>query len=385
MAKYELIATAAFGLESIVAKELKRLGYKDLKVENGKVSYWGDEECICKSNLWLRCADRVFIKLAEFKATSFEDLFQGAKKIEWADYLPEDANFIVNAKSVKSQLFSLSDIQSIVKKSIVEKLKETYDTEWFSESGSVYPILVSILNDTVTISLDTSGDALHRRGYREKGSAAPLKETLAAAMVILSGWRYDRNFIDPFCGSGTIPIEAALIARNIAPGLNRKFACEEWEFIISSLTWKKVRKEAYEAIIYDKEFNIFGYDIDSRIVPIARQNAIKAGVDDCIHFQTQPVTSLNSHKHYGTIVCNPPYGERLNEIKEVEVLYKDMGRVFTKLDTWSYFIITSYDEFEKCFNKKSDKNRKLYNGRIQCYYYQYLGPKPPKRNTKSNS
>lgn len=382
MAKYELIATSAFGLESIVAKELKRLGYKDLRVENSKVTYIGDEECICKSNLWLRCADRIFIKLAEFTATSFEELFQGAKNIDWADYLPEDANFIVNAKSVKSQLFSLSDIQSIVKKAIVEKMKDTYEVDWFEESGSVYPILVSILNDTVTISLDTSGEALHKRGYREKGNAAPLKETLAAAMVILSGWRYDRNFVDPFCGSGTIPIEAAMIARNIAPGLNRKFACEEWDFIISSLTWKKVRKEAYEAIIYDKEFNIFGYDIDSKIIPIARQNAVKAGVDDCIHFQTQPVTDLSSHKHYGTIVCNPPYGERLNEKSDVELLYKNMGNTFTKLDTWSYFIITSYEGFEECFGKKSDKNRKLYNGRIQCYYYQYLGPKPPKRSQK---
>lgn len=382
MAKYELIATSAFGLESIVAKELKRLGYKDLRVENSKVTYIGDEECICKSNLWLRCADRIFIKLAEFTATSFEELFQGAKNIDWADYLPEDANFIVNAKSVKSQLFSLSDIQSIVKKAIVEKMKDTYEVEWFEESGSVYPILVSILNDTVTISLDTSGEALHKRGYREKGNAAPLKETLAAAMVILSGWRYDRNFVDPFCGSGTIPIEAAMIARNIAPGLNRKFACEEWDFIISSLTWKKVRKEAYEAIIYDKKFNIFGYDIDSKIIPIARQNAVKAGVDDCIHFQTQSVTDLSSHKHYGTIVCNPPYGERLSEKSDVELLYKNMGNTFTKLDTWSYFIITSYEGFEKCFGKKSDKNRKLYNGRIQCYYYQYLGPKPPKRSQK---
>lgn len=379
MTNYELIATAAFGLESLVAKELKRLGYKDLKVENGKVTYNGDEECICKSNLWLRCADRVYIKLCEFNATTFEELFQGIRRISWADYLPEDANFIVNAKSVKSQLFSLSDIQSITKKAIVEKLKEAYSIDWFSESGSQYPIVVSILNDTATVLLDTSGDALHRRGYREKGSAAPLKETLAAALIILSNWRYDRNFIDPFCGSGTIPIEAALIARNIAPGLNRKFICEEWDFIISALTWKKVRKEAYEAIMYDKEFNIFGYDIDDRVIEIARENAEKAGVDDCIHFQTQPVTALSSKKHYGTIVCNPPYGERLSEKRDVELLYSDMGKTFKKLDTWSYFIITSYEEFEKFFGKKSDKNRKLYNGRIQCYYYQYIGPKPPRK------
>lgn len=379
MVNYEIIATAAFGLEGIVGKELKRLGYKDLNIENGKVTYRGDEECICKSNLWLRCADRVYIKLSEFRATSFEELFQGIKKIPWAKYLPEDANFVVNAKSVKSQLFSLSDIQAITKKAIVEKLKEDYAVEWFSESGSKYPILVSILNDTATIMLDTSGEALHKRGYREKGSEAPLKETLAAALVILSNWRYDRNFIDPFCGSGTIPIEAALIARNIAPGLNRKFVSEDWDFIISDLTWKKVRKEAYEAIIYDKEYNIFGYDIDDRIISVARENAEKAGVDDCIHFQTQSITALSSHKHYGTIVCNPPYGERLSEKKEVESLYSDMGKTFRKLDTWSYFIITSHEEFERSFGKRADKNRKLYNGRIQCYYYQYVGPKPPKR------
>lgn len=379
MAKYELIATSAFGIESLVAKELKRLGYKDLKVENGKVTYFGDEECICKSNLWLRCADRVYIKLSEFKATSFEELFQGAKAIPWGDLLPEDANFIVNAKSVKSQLFSLSDIQAIVKKAIVEKLKDTYSIEWFEETGSVYPILVSILNDTVTIMLDTSGEALHKRGYREKGSIAPIKETLAAALVILSNWRYDRYFVDPFCGSGTIPIEAALIAKNIAPGLNRTFACEEWDFIISSLTWKNVRKEAYEAIIYDKEYKISGYDMDNRVITIARQNAVKAGVDDCIHFQTQDVSSLASSKKYGTIVCNPPYGERLNEKEEVEKLYEIMGKTFNQLDTWSYFVITSYEEFEKHFGKKADKNRKLFNGRIQCYYYQYIGPKPPKK------
>lgn len=379
MANYDIIATAAFGLESIVAKELKRLGYSNLKVENGKITYNGDEECICKSNLWLRCADRVYIKLSEFKATTFEELFQGVKHIDWADYLPEDANFIVNAKSVKSKLFSLSDIQSITKKAIVEKLKESYSIEWFSESGSKYPILISILNDTATVLLDTSGDALHKRGYREIGSAAPLKETLAAALVLLSNWRYDRNFADPFCGSGTIPIEAALIAKNIAPGLNRNFACEDWDFIISSLTWKKARKEAYEAIMYDKEFNIFGYDIDDKVISIARKNAEKAGVDDCIHFQAQEVTALSSKKHYGTIVCNPPYGERLSDKREVELLYSDMGKTFRKLDTWSYFIITSYDQFEKFFGKKSDKNRKLYNGRIQCYYYQYIGPKPPKK------
>ncbi|MCY6485086.1 class I SAM-dependent RNA methyltransferase [Clostridium aestuarii] len=378
MAKYELIATSAFGIESLVSKEVKRLGYKNPMVENGKVTYTADEEGICKSNLWLRCADRVYIKLGEFEATSFEELFEQTKALPWENYLPEDANFIVNAKSVKSQLFSLSDIQSICKKAIVEKLKENYFTEWFEESGSKYPIVISILKDKVTVLLDTSGTALHKRGYREVGSEAPLKETLAAALVTLSQWRYDRIFVDPFCGSGTIPIEAALIARNIAPGLNRNFVSEEWDIIPTEL-WKKVRKKAYEAIMYDKDYNIQGFDIDNRVIGIARQNAIKAGVDDIIHFQTAPVSELSSNKNYGTIVCNPPYGERLSEKEEVEKLYKDMGKVFKTLDTWSDFIITSYPEFEKCFGEKSTKNRKLFNGRIECYYYQYIGPKPPKR------
>lgn len=380
MSNYELIATSAFGLESLVAKELKRLGFKDLEVENGKVTYNADEEGICKSNLWLRCADRVFIKLHEFKALSFEELFQGVKSIAWEDILDEDGKFIVNAKSIKSQLFSLSDIQSISKKAIIEKLKLTYDRDLFEESGNEYPILIAILNDTVTVLLDTSGVALHKRGYRERGNLAPLKETLAAALVILSNWRYSTAFIDPCCGSGTIPIEAALIARNIAPGLNRKFVCEKWEYITSPEAWKTVRKDAYEKIYYDKDFDIFGYDIDERSVKMARENAEMAGVDDIIHFQERPLQELSTQYKYGTIVTNPPYGERLSDQEDVEYLYKVMGNVFKPLETWSYNIITSNENFEKKFRATATKNRKLYNGRIKCYYYQYIGPKPPKRD-----
>lgn len=374
MSKLSLIATSAFGLESIVAKELKELGFTDLKVENGKVTYVTNEEGVCVSNLWLRCADRIFIKLAEFNAASFEELFQQTRAIAWADILPLDSNFIINAKSVNSTLFSLSDIQSIVKKAIVEKMKETYMVDWFQESGAKYPILVSILKDVVTISLDTSGVALHKRGYREIGNEAPLKETMAASLIKISGWDYKKPLIDPLCGSGTIPIEAAMMGMNIAPGLSRKFICEDWD-IIPKDTWKVVRKEAYTSIDFTRELSIEGYDIDERIIRVAKQNAMKAGVEECIHFQQRPVSELSSSKSGGCIICNPPYGERLSDKAQVEVLYKEMGEVFRKLPYWSYFIITSYEDFEKCFAEKSSKNRKLYNGMIKCYYYQYFAEK----------
>jgi putative N6-adenine-specific DNA methylase len=374
MAKYKLIATSAFGLEAIVAKELKDLGYNNLTVENGKVTFISDEAGICNTNLWLRCADRVYLKIGEFKATTFEELFQQTKALPWANYLPENANFpVADAKSVKSKLFSLSDIQAIVKKASVESMKETYFKEWFSEDGSKYPIHVSILKDNVTISIDTSGTALHKRGYREKGSRAPLKETLAAAMIKISGWTPDKQLIDPFCGSGTIPIEASLIGRNIAPGLNRTFISQEWDIIDKDI-WKAARKKAYEAIDYDIELQIHGSDIDGRVVSIAKENSENAGVDDCISFQKLPMNEISSKRKNGFIICNPPYGERLNEKIEVEALYKEMGNTFNKFNNWSYYVITSHEKFEKCFGKKSNKNRKLYNGRIKCYYYQYFSP-----------
>ncbi len=379
MSKLEIIATSTFGIESIVAREVKDLGYENIIVENGKVTFVGNEEAICKSNLWLRCADRVYIKVGEFKATTFEELFQQVKALPWTDYLPINAKFPVNAKSVKSQLFSLSDIQAISKKAIVEKMKEIYLKDWFEETGNEYPILVSILKDKVTVMIDTSGVGLHKRGYREVASAAPLKETLAAAMLKISRWNPKISFIDPLCGSGTIAIEAALMGRNIAPGLNRSFISEDWD-IIPKEVWKKAKKEAYSSIEYDKELDISGYDIDDRVVKIAMENSIEAGVDDCIHFQARPVSELSTKKKYGYIICNPPYGERLSEKDEVEKLYKEMGKVFSNLDTWSYYVLTSYEEFAKCFGKKATKNRKLYNGRIKCYFYQYFGPKPPRIN-----
>lgn len=378
MAKLDLIATSTFGIEAIVARELKELGYDNITVENGRVTFVGNEKAICDTNLWLRCADRVYLKIGEFKATSFEELFQQVKALPWENYLPIDAEFPVNAKSVKSKLFSLSDIQAISKKAVVEKMKEIYFKDWFEESGGKYPILVSILKDKVTVSIDTSGTGLHKRGYREAQGEAPLKETLAAAMIKISRWHPDRTLIDPLCGSGTIPIEAAMIGRNIAPGLNRSFISEKWDFIPEDL-WKDAKKKAYKAIEYDRELDIYGYDIDGRVAKIAMENSIEAGVDDCIHFQRRPVGELSTKKKYGYIICNPPYGERLSEKKEVEKLYSEMGKVFSSLDTWSYYVLTSHEGFQEAFGKKANKNRKLYNGRIKCYYYQYFGPRPPRR------
>ena len=378
MAKLELMATSAFGIESVLADELKSLGYSDLTVENGKVTFTGDEYAIPKTNIWLRCADRVYMNMGKFKATTFEELFQQVKALPWADILPADAEFpVADAKSVKSKLFSLSDIQAITKKAVVEKMKETYGNQWFPENGAKYPIHVSILKDNVTVSIDTSGTGLHKRGYRERASEAPIKETLAAALVLLSRWKSDIALIDPFCGSGTIPIEAAMIGANIPPGLGRKFVSEGWG-IIPQNAWKEVKKNAYEGINYDVEMSIEGYDIDPRVIKVAMENAENAGVEDFIHFQARDVKDLRSSKKYGKVICNPPYGERLSEKDSVRELYSAMGEAFSNLDTWSYYVITSSDEFERSFGKRSSKNRKLYNGRIKCYYYQYFGPRPPR-------
>lgn len=376
--KYNLIATATFGIEAIVGQELKKLGYSDIVIENGRVLFKGDESDIVKSNLWLRTADRVFIQVAEFDTTTFEDLFNKMNAIPWENYLPADAEFPVNAKSVKSKLFSLSDIQSISKKAIVKRLGRLYNKTWLPEDGPKYSILVSILKDKVTVSIDTSGVGLHKRGYRAKGNRAPLKETLAAALVLISKWQSKIPFIDPLCGSGTIAIEAALIGRNIAPGLSRKFAFESWPMIPDSI-YKAVKKEAYEAIDYETELQIEAYDIDSYSIKIARENAELASVEEDIHFQVRDVRDLSSSKKYGYVITNPPYGERLNEEHEVQDLYRDMGIAFDRLDTWSHYVFTAYEYFEKYYGKKSTKNRKLYNGKIKCYFYQYWGPKPPRR------
>ena len=371
MNKLTLIATAPMGLESIVSKELKELGFTNLEVENGRVTYDTDVSGMIKSNLYLRCSDRVHIKIGDFVATTFEELFQGIKALPWADYLTVDGEFIVNAKSVKSTLFSLSDIQSISKKAIINKMKETYDVDWFEEDGTRYSILVSILKDRVIVTLDTSGVPLHKRGYRAHGNEAPIKETLAAALVKLSDWNPSKPLIDPMCGSGTIAIEAAMIGLNIAPGLNRRFDFEDFHFVDKEL-FKRIKKEAYEAIDYDKELKIYASDIDKKIIDVAKENSELAGVDDMITFRSMDVRRVFSNEPNGVIICNPPYGERLQDEKAVLNLYKDMGNTFKGLNGWSYFIITSSEKFEKSFGRKSDKNRKLYNGRIKCYYYQYF-------------
>ena len=376
--KFNLIATATFGLEAIVGKELKDLGFENVVVENGRALFTGNEKDICKANMWLRSADRVFIKVAEFKATSFESLFNSVNEIPWELYLPADAEFPVNAKSVKSKLFSLSDIQRISKKAISKRLGTLYNKEWLPETGAKYPLLVGILNDTVTVSIDTSGVGLHKRGYREKGHNAPLKETLAAALIMISRWQSKIPLIDPLCGTGTIAIEAALIARNIAPGLSRSFAFESWPLIPDDI-YKAVKKEAYELMDNETTLQIEAYDIDPMAIKIARHNAEIAGVEDDIHFQVRDVKELSSNKMYGYVITNPPYGERLNELEEVEALTKIMGQRFEILDTWSKYVFTAFEDFEKFLNKKATKNRKLYNGKLRCYYYQYFGPRPPRK------
>jgi putative N6-adenine-specific DNA methylase len=377
VSKYELIATATFGLEAIVAREVKRLGYEDVKVENARVTFRGDESAICRSNLWLRSADRVFIKMGEFQALTFEELFEKTKALPWGDILPENANFPVEGKSVKSKLFSVPNCQAIVKKAIVEKMKEKYKKEWFEEDGPRYTIEVGLLKDIATLTIDTSGAGLHKRGYREAASEAPLKETLAAAMVDLSFWNPDRILMDPFCGSGTIPIEAAMIGRNMAPGLRREFASEHWPIIPKKL-WSQAREEAEDAIDRSKEFRILASDIDGRVLRTARNNAKLAGVEDFVAFQTLPASEIRSRKKYGCIITNPPYGERIGEKKEVEKLYREMGQVFGQLDTWSFYVLTSHEGFEGLFGRKADRKRKLYNGRLKVDYYQFYGPRPPR-------
>lgn len=377
MTKIELIASAAFGLESIVAREIKKLGYEIIGVENGKVNFMGNEEAICRTNIWLRCADRISVKIGQFKAKSFEELFQQTKALPWEEWLDVDANFPVTGRSVKSQLFSVSDCQAIVKKAIVERLKDTYGLQWFKETGSQYPVHVSLHKDVVTLTIDSTGKGLNKRGYRELAGQAPLKETLAAAMVYLSYWKEDRALIDPFCGTGTIPIEAAFIAQNRAPGLKRKFIAENWPNINKKI-WAEAREEAMDLWNKELPLRIYGSDVDPEALKLARIHTKEAGLEDKIYFQRLPVQEVRSRYKYGHIITNPPYGQRLNDVKEVENLYKELGEVLTHLDTWSLHVLTSLTKPELLIGRRYDKNRKLFNGRIECHYYQFFGPKPPK-------
>jgi len=375
--KYTIIATSAFGLESIVARELRKLGYEDLGIENGRVSFTGDERDIVRCNMWLRTADRVLIEIARFKATDFEELFQGVLKVPWENIIPNDGKMHITGKTVRSKLFSLSACQSVVKKAVIEAMKRKYGPSEFPETGPVYKIEVSLLKDTVSLTIDTTGPGLHKRGYRQDKGEAPLRETLAAGIVLLSGWKPDRILVDPLCGSGTIAIEAALIGKNIAPGLKRSFVSETW-WQIPEHIWHLVREEAQKQI-NDVSFRILASDHDALVLKKARENSQRAGVSDYVVFQKLSVNEFRSRKKYGYIICNPPYGERLGETSEVEKLYRTMGTAFSQLDMWSFFILTAHSGFQQLFGRKATKNRKLYNGMIQCYFYEYFGPRPQKQ------
>ena len=380
MSRYELIAPCHFGMEAVLKREIYDLGYDIEQVEDGKVTFIGDEEAICRANVFLRTTERILLKVDKFKATTFDELFENTKQIEWEKYLPKDAKFwVAKATSIKSKLFSPSDIQSIIKKAIVERLKQVYGISWFEESGNAYPLRVNIMKDEVTICIDTSGDSLHKRGYRRLAGKAPLTETLAAAIILLSPWKSDRILVDPFCGSGTIPIEAAMIGANIAPGMDREFTADKWDNLINKQLWYDTIEEANDMIDRDVSMTIQGYDIDPEMIKIARTNASLAGVDKHIHFQARPLQELSHNKKYGFIITNPPYGERLEDKKDMPKLYREIGERYNKLDSWSAFIITGYEEAQKYIGRKADKNRKIYNGMMKTYLYQYMGPRPPKK------
>lgn len=378
---YELYAPCHFGLESILKREVIDLGYEVSKVEDGRVYFLGDAEAIARANIGLRTTERILMKVGEFKATSFDELFEKTKALPWAEYLPEDAKFwVTKANSVKSQLFSPSDIQSIVKKAIVEKLKIGYKKTWFEENGASYPIRVTINKDIVTIGLDTTGQSLHMRGYRKMTAKAPITETLAAAIIMLTPWKKDRILVDPFCGSGTFPIEAAMIARNMAPGMHREFLSNTWENIIPKKIWYDALDEAGDMIEDCPDLDIQGYDMDAEIIKAARFNARLAGVEENIHFQQREVSKLSHAKKYGFIITNPPYGERLEEKKDLPAIYQSLGEQFKGLQDWSLYMITSFEEASKYMGRKEDKNRKIYNGMMKTYLYQFLGNKPPKKH-----
>ena len=375
---YEFIAPCHFGMEAVLKREILNLGLEIIRVEDGKVTFKGDESTFARANIFLRTTERILLKVGSFKATTFDELFEGTKALPWENFIPRDGKFwVTKANSVRSALFSPSDIQSIMKKAMVERLKTKYKVDWFSETGADYAVRVSLLKDEVTVGIDTSGESLHKRGYRKLTSLAPITETLAAAIILHTPWKADRILVDPFCGCGTFPIEAALIGMNIAPGINRNFAAENFSFLDKKI-WDEARAEARDLIRHDVDLSIQGYDIDNDIISAARQNAKLAGVSDKIHFQAQDVRNLSNSNKYGFIITNPPYGERMEDKKDMPALYKLIGRVYNSLDSWSMFLITGYEEAENFIGRKADKNRKIYNGMLKSYLYEYMGPKPPK-------
>ena len=378
---YELIAPCHFGLEAVLKKEIVDLGYEISQVEDGRVTFIGDDEAICRANVFLRTGERVLLKAGSFRAESFEERFENTKAIAGEEFIPRDGKFwVTKASSIKSKLFSPSDIQRIMKKAMVERMRKAYGAEVFPETGSSYPLRVFLYKDQVTIGIDTSGESLHKRGYRTLASKAPITETLAAALILLTPWRKDRILVDPFCGSGTFPIEAAMMAANMAPGMNRSFLAEDWKNLIPRKCWYEAMDEANELVDSQVQTDIQGYDIDGSIVKAARANAQAAGVDHMIHFQERPVSALSHPKKYGFLITNPPYGERLEDKENLPGLYRELGARFMDLDSWSAYIITAYEDAEKHIGRKADKNRKIYNGMMKTYFYQFLGPKPPARN-----
>lgn len=378
MREYEWIAPCHFGTEAVCKREIMKLGYEITGVEDGKVTFRGGIEAMCRANVFLRTAERILLKAASFEAVTYDELFEKTRSIPWEELIPRDGKFwIKKANSVKSRLFSPSDIQSVMKKAMVERMKMNYHVSWFPEDGEDYPFRVTIIKDKVTIGLDTTGESLHKRGYRKWTVKAPITETLAASMIMLTPWKRDRYLIDPFCGSGTIPIEAAMIGANMAPGMNRGFLSEHWTTLKTGFGYKRAIEEAKDIIINDNPCVIQGYDIDGECIKMAQANAGLAGVSGSIHFQRKPLSELSSHKKYGFIITNPPYGERLEDVSGLRKIYAQMGEVFNRFDTWSEYIITAFDDAERCIGKKADKNRKLYNGMIRTYFLQYMGPKPP--------
>ena len=380
MNRMELIAPCHFGLEAVLKREIIDIGYDIAEVEDGRVTFYGDEEAVCRANIFLRTAERVLLKAGSFHAVTFEELFEKTREIPWERYIPKDGKFwVTKAASVKSRLYSPSDIQSIMKKAMVKRLSDHYHIDWFSEEGASYPVRVFLKKDIVTVGIDTSGISLHKRGYREVSGKAPITETLACALIMLTPWNRERILVDPFCGSGTFPIEAAMMAAGIAPGMNRTFTAESWANLIPRKLWYDTVNEANDLICDNVETDIQGYDIDSSVIKIARRNAREAGVEHLIHFQERDVRALSHPKKYGFVITNPPYGERLEDKKNLPELYQAFGESFRKLDSWSAYMITSYEDADRYFGRKADKNRKIYNGMLKTYFYQFQGPKPPKK------
>ena len=381
MKTFECIAPCHFGLEAVLKREIIELGYEITSVEDGRVTFIGDAEAVCRANVFLRTAERILIKVGQFHAETFDELFEGTKALPWEEYLPQNAKFwVTKAASVKSKLFSPSDIQSIMKKAMVERMRKVYRVNWFPEDGDAFPIRVFLHKDEVTVSLDTTGESLHKRGYRKLTAKAPIAENLAAALIMLTPWNKTRILVDPFCGSGTIPIEAAMMAANMAPGMNRSFLAESWTHIIPKKEWYACMDEAAELVDFSQMPDIQGYDIDDEMVRIARENAKLAGVEQYIHFQRRGIEALSHPKKYGFIITNPPYGERLEDKNTIASIYRTLGERYRQLDSWSLYMITSYEDAQQMIGRKADKNRKIYNGMLKTYYYQFMGLKPGSRS-----